>query len=214
MRQLIIARKDLEMSPGKLVAQVSHASMAFIANEILKNTHKVLDSDYRVLPVYHKDKSFVWYRHPKLLELACKAKEEGKEYFYIKQTGGEFGVIEGVDMPEDELPTTLVTKLNLSNSNYAGWSDIINEWFKCDYTKVICGAKNKNQLLKVIDVANDLGLGFIENRDYFIIRDRCYTELQPEEEDEHGNKVTITCIGFKPLPDDICKQLSKKYQLY
>ena len=34
MRQLIIARKDLQMSPGKLAAQVSHASMAFLANMI------------------------------------------------------------------------------------------------------------------------------------------------------------------------------------
>lgn len=30
MRQLIIARKDLNMSAGKLAAQVSHASMAFL----------------------------------------------------------------------------------------------------------------------------------------------------------------------------------------
>lgn len=34
MRQLIIARKDLNMSPGKLAAQVSHASMAFLNNMI------------------------------------------------------------------------------------------------------------------------------------------------------------------------------------
>ena len=34
MRQLIIARKDLQMSPGKLAAQVSHASMAFLSNMI------------------------------------------------------------------------------------------------------------------------------------------------------------------------------------
>ena len=34
MRQLIIARKDLQMSPGKLAAQVSHASMAFLTNMI------------------------------------------------------------------------------------------------------------------------------------------------------------------------------------
>lgn len=34
MRQLIIARKDLQMSPGKLAAQVSHASMAFLADTI------------------------------------------------------------------------------------------------------------------------------------------------------------------------------------
>ncbi|MBQ9210423.1 MAG: hypothetical protein IJ153_01885 [Clostridia bacterium] len=34
MRQLIIARKDLNMSPGKLAAQVSHASMALLANMV------------------------------------------------------------------------------------------------------------------------------------------------------------------------------------
>ena len=34
MRQLILARKDLNMSPGKLAAQVSHASMAFLSNMI------------------------------------------------------------------------------------------------------------------------------------------------------------------------------------
>ena len=34
MRQLIIARKDLNMSPGKLASQVSHASMAFLSHMI------------------------------------------------------------------------------------------------------------------------------------------------------------------------------------
>ena len=33
-RQLIIARKDLNMGPGKLAAQVSHGSMAFLTNYI------------------------------------------------------------------------------------------------------------------------------------------------------------------------------------
>lgn len=37
MRQIIIARKDLNMSPGKLAAQVSHGSMAFISHKI-RNT--------------------------------------------------------------------------------------------------------------------------------------------------------------------------------
>ena len=31
MRQLIIVRKDLNMFAGKLAAQISHASMAFLA---------------------------------------------------------------------------------------------------------------------------------------------------------------------------------------
>lgn len=33
-KQIIIARKDLNMSAGKLAAQVSHASMAFLTNAI------------------------------------------------------------------------------------------------------------------------------------------------------------------------------------
>ena len=36
-RQLIIARKDLNMGPGKLAAQVSHASMAFLTHQIKMN---------------------------------------------------------------------------------------------------------------------------------------------------------------------------------
>lgn len=36
-KQIIIARKDLNMSAGKLAAQVSHASMAFLTNAIRNN---------------------------------------------------------------------------------------------------------------------------------------------------------------------------------
>lgn len=38
-KQIIIARKDLNMSPGKLVAQVSHGSMAFLIWMIRDNSH-------------------------------------------------------------------------------------------------------------------------------------------------------------------------------
>lgn len=34
MRQLIIARKDLQMSPGKLAAQCCHASIAFLTSRL------------------------------------------------------------------------------------------------------------------------------------------------------------------------------------
>ena len=39
-KQIIIARKDLNMSAGKLAAQVSHASMAFLTNAIRRNLIK------------------------------------------------------------------------------------------------------------------------------------------------------------------------------
>lgn len=141
MSQLIIARKDLHMSPGKLAAQVSHASMAFLTNKI---------EGFQI---------------------------DNKIYCYIQ-----------ID------------------------NDVWNNWIKDSFTKIVCEAKNKNQLLKVIEIASSLGLK--ENIDYYLIRDNCLTELTPEEFDENGVGKTLTCIGFRPLPKDICKQLSKKYQLY
>jgi peptidyl-tRNA hydrolase len=77
-----------------------------------------------------------------------------------------------------------------------------------NFVKTVCEAKNKNKLLKAKDIANDLGL--IEGRDYGIIADCCFTELEPEEE----NGTTIVGIWFRPLPDDIAHTISKKYQLY
>ena len=40
------------------------------------------------------------------------------------------------------------------------------------------------------------------------------TELEPEEIGEDGVGRTLTCIGFRSLPDDIAHAISKKYQLY
>ena len=62
------------------------------------------------------------------------------------------------------------------------------------------------------DLAEDLGL--VENKDFFLIRDACHTELEPEEFDENGEGMTLTCIGFRPLPDEIAHQISHKFHLY
>ena len=143
MRQLIIARKDLNMSPGKLAAQVAHASWAFLSNQIRNKGQ--CDGDFVNV------------------------------YLYIQK-------------------------------------NIYDEWFCGIFTKTICEAKNKNQLLKAIQIANELGLK--ENKDFFLIKDACNTELIPEEIDENGIGRTLTCIGFKPLPDEVAWKISKKFQLY
>ena len=148
MRQLIIARKDLQMSPGKLAAQVSHASMAFISRLIRGNANIELNKDENI-----------GYRCNFILD-----------------------------------------------------RDIYEQWFCGPFVKTICEAKNRTQLLKAIDLANDLGLQ--EGLDFFLIKDNCLTELEPEEIDENGIGRTLTCIGFRPLPDDIAHQISRKYQLY
>ena len=143
MKQLIIARKDLNMSPGKLAAQVSHASMAFLTTQLKQEWKEEHTNFYKI-------------------------------FFYI------------------------------TKDTY--------DWICGSFTKIICEAKNKYQLEKVISLARELGLE--EGQDFFLIKDNCLTELTPEEIDDNGVGRTLTCIGFRPLPDDIVHQLSKKYQLY
>lgn len=146
MRQVIIARKDLDMSPGKLAAQVSHASNAWLMHQIQTVAEKTGDDD----------QSYTAF-------------------------------------------------LNIDKETFEGWiSDIC--------TKTVCQAKNRYQMEKVIQVAEALGLK--EGQDFFLIKDLCFTELEPEEFDEQGRGRTLTCIGFRPLPEDIAHTISKKYQLF
>ena len=86
--------------------------------------------------------------------------------------------------------------------------DTYEEYINGSFVKTICEAKNKNHLLKAKIKAEELGL--VEDVDFGMIYDNCYTELEPEEE----NGTTLTGIWFKPLPDEIAHQISKKYQLY
>lgn len=149
MRQLIIARKDLQMSPGKLAAQVSHASMAFLTAKLREGTRTavICDGDKKI------------YR---------------------------------MDVDID--------------------AETYDDWILGIFTKTICEAKNRNQLMKAATMAQDIGL--VESKDYWLIKDNCLTELEPEEIGEDGVGRTLTCIGFRPLPDDVAHSISKKFQLY
>lgn len=156
MRQLIIARKDLNMSPGKLAAQCCHASVAFLSH-IINEGHQIgasdLDCDERQV------------NNSKELQLSVRIR-----------------------------------------------SDVYFDWLHGAFTKTVCEAKNRNQLLKAAEVAREMGLA--EGEDFFLIFDACLTELEPENVDENGEGCTLTCIGFRPLPDDVAHAISKKYQLY
>lgn len=156
MRQLIIARKDLNMTPGKLAAQCCHASTAFLAKVI-------------------KD-----------------------------------GTIRGTDAISYDEATDTQEVVFFFESEIR--EDIYEDWLKGIYTKTICEAKNRNQLLKAVSMAEELGLK--EGEDFFLIKDNCLTELEPEEIGTDGVGRTLTCIGFRPLPDEVAHSISKKYQLY
>ena len=134
-KQIIIARKDLNMSPGKLAAQVSHGSIAFLSWFIRNNTDL-----------------------------------NGHVDGYIDE-------------------------------------DIFHNWIEGEFTKCVLQAKNKNQLLKAKTMAEELGT--IEGQDFWLIKDNCRTELEPEEDGR-----TLTVIGFRLMDSKIINQIGKKYHLY
>ena len=95
--------------------------------------------------------------------------------------------------------------------DYNIWYEYVNGIF----TKTICEAKNKNQLMKIIDLIKEHNdscedVKLQQGRDYGFINDKCLTELTPENEDG----TTTVGMWFRPLPDDIAHKFSKKYKLY
>ena len=143
-KQIIIARKDLGMSAGKLAAQVSHASMAFLTNIIRENSTLIYDDVY--------------------------------------------------------------------NSNLYIEKGLYEDWINGIFTKVVLQAKNHNQLMKAVKMAEELG--WKEGVDYFLIKDCCKTELEPEEVDENGVGRTLTCIGFAPKPAEEIDKIAKKFHIF
>lgn len=141
MRRLFIMRKDLNMSAGKLAAQVGHCAEAY------------------------------WTRG---LRTAAKIRDDFKGY-----------------------NCTVVIPL-----------EVYDGYVNASFVKTVCEARNKNHLLKAKTIADELGL--VQDEDYGLIYDRCFTELNPEEDDG----TTLTGIWFKPLEDDVAHAISKKYQLY
>ena len=190
MRRLFIIRKDLHLTAGKLAAMVSHCAEAYWLNLLMRSYVK--DNEFDVLPVEIPGNPNYWtlYRHPAVYEAAKAAHERGDKTFVYKSENSRPTIGITFEIPKDI------------------WKDYVNDIF----TKTICEAKNLNQLMKVVDVAKKLGLQ--ENVDYGFIDDCCKTELTPEFTDENGNGRCRVGIWFRPLPDDMSKELSKKYQLY
>lgn len=96
MRQIIIARKDLNMSPGKLAAQVAHASIAFISHNIRDHGDRLLlNGDYVVALKIPKDIYEQWFMGV-FTKTVCEAKNL-KQLLKAKLIAEELGLKEGKD---------------------------------------------------------------------------------------------------------------------
>lgn len=186
-KQIIIARKDLNMSPGKLAAQISHASIAFLIDG-LKHGAQMVNNKYF---------SKTLFGNESLRRLAQEAIDRGENYFYASPVN-----------PNDIFGEYKLSEPNIYiESTLAISAQFYKEWICDGQTKVILEAKNKNDINKAIKLSQELGLQI--DRDFFIIRDLCRTELTPEE-----NGSTITCIGFVPMEESIIDKVGRKFQLW
>lgn len=94
-KQLIIARRDLNMSPGKLAAQVSHASSAFLIEMIRDSWPEKVQDFYQVNYRLDKDIYDDWINDG-VTKIVCGARNKGKLEKAIEKAK-ELGMIEGVD---------------------------------------------------------------------------------------------------------------------
>lgn len=196
-KQIIIVRKDLNMSVGKICSQVSHASQAFVMKKIKENIERVEFSKYPADCDYEKgfDK---W-----LTKYAKEAKEKGLSEFSLIDKYPDDGTIYGL---EDRFIVSEPGKYTY-NSTIELSPQVVEGWIMDEYAKVVLAAKNKSQLLKAKTRAIENGL--VEGRDFFLIYDNCHTELEPEEDGK-----TLTCIGFAPMESEKIDLIGKHYQLY
>ena len=203
-KQIIIARKDLNMSSGKLAAQVSHASMAFLTWMIRDNTTKIINENVGIAwQRQNKDKP-QHYMRPDLNEFAEIARENGKRFFYYKPLNS--------NDPYGKQIMCEHTTIKEYSTNFTIDKDIYEQWINGEFTKCVLQAKNKNKLLKAKTIAEEMGM--IEGKEFFLIKDNCHTELEPEEYDENGIGRTLTCIGFAPMDAEVIDRIGKKYHLY
>lgn len=203
-KQIIVVNKELNMSKGKMAAQVSHASMAFLTKCIQKNTIKIMEHEYPCweYPIIdfktgEREKRPQRYRRADLDKWAEEARNKGEDCFYAKPIN----------------PNDKYGKLELCNSDYHYKTnfvidkDLYEQWMGGLFTKVILSAKNENEMNKIITKAKEAGM--VEGQDFFCIRDACLTELTP---DETGSR--WTCIGFKPMDASVIDPITKRLQLF
>ena len=203
-KQVIVVNKELEMSKGKMAAQVSHASRAFLTRMIQRNTTRITEHQYPVweyvlidLETGEREKRPQRYKRGDLDKWAKEARDRGEDYFYAKPVNPEnkYGTLELCE-PDHYYKTNFIVDKGL-----------YEEWMGGIFTKVILSAKNEAQMKKVVEKAIECGM--VEDEDFFCIRDACLTELTP---DETGTR--WTCIGFSPMESDKIDVVTKRLQLF
>ncbi len=198
-KQIIIARKDLNMSPEKLAVQVAHASSAFLLEKIKDNSLARIPNEFPSVKSYMSDQGkieteYMPYKDTDMDQLSKEAFSRGETHFYT-----EFDV-ETRTVKAGNPDVKYKVEFIVDKNTYEQWID-------GNYVKTVLAAKDLDDLLNAILMAGKLGMR--KNKDIFLIYDNCHTELKPEESGD-----ILTCIGFRPMDSEEIGGIVRKYQLY
>lgn len=201
-KQIIIVRKDLNMTPGMLATQVFHASMIFMINMIKKHAELYVKENkhpaFKTIISNGKCKiTPINYQRKDLSNWAKEYFEKGEKFFYTKPVDPA--------NPHEKLELCEPTYYYSATLNFE--KELYEQWIDGEYIQCIFQAKNKYQLLRVVDMAKELGMK--EDEDYYLIYDKGNEELTQEDD----NKI-LTCIVFRPMDSDVIDKIGRKYQLY
>ena len=95
MRRLFIMRKDLNMSAGKLAAQVAHCAEAYWTNQ-MRNGHRLPVGDVMRASIYIDNNIFDEYICGSFVKTICEAKNKN-HLLKAREKALELGFVEGVD---------------------------------------------------------------------------------------------------------------------
>jgi peptidyl-tRNA hydrolase len=117
-RLTVVIRRDLNLSPGLLAAQVAHISDAFmrtaITNRVICEKHDLIDEEKQTIPDIFKPHELEWMKDPYLSVLAVNGYEE---LLYISEQAQEANlkVINWVDViPSEPLQRSIKVWVGLS----------------------------------------------------------------------------------------------------
>ena len=133
MKQIILLNPDVPANKQTLAQFIVLAGRAWITNKIKENSFQNIECHYEQLPVYKaipawankgvNEKVFINYRHKDLFDIAKRAREQGRECFYVKRIHKQGYGTQYTEISKEETDWQYDIKFSLKESIFNQYAD-------------------------------------------------------------------------------------------